>query len=305
MNAAASAIVLATCLRERMIRPPPRRSSRRRSCRAAWYRPRSLRRRSVSLKRNCRPCALADPVLLHQLHFVRPVLERRPARRAAPRAKSVILRNHWLSLRFSTSAPERQPRPSITCSLASTVRSTGSQLTADLLAIDQARLVEIEEQRLLVPVILGIAGRELAAPVEREAEPLELRLHVGDVLVGPRARVDALLDRGIFGRHAERVPAHRVQHFVPGHRACSAPARRPSCSCGHGRYGCAPRDRGTSPAHSCAACRRRIVGAEALRLVPCALPAPVGLRRIESCFAHGGPLGKISRWRNGGDRAPW
>ena len=38
-------------------------------------------------------------------------------------------KNHWLSLRLSTTAPERQPRPSITCSLASTVWSTGSQLT--------------------------------------------------------------------------------------------------------------------------------------------------------------------------------
>ena len=31
--------------------------------------------------------------------------------------------------RFSTGAPVLQPRPSITCSLASTVWSTGSQLT--------------------------------------------------------------------------------------------------------------------------------------------------------------------------------
>ena len=31
--------------------------------------------------------------------------------------------------RFSTTAPERQPRPSTTCSLASTVWSTGSQFT--------------------------------------------------------------------------------------------------------------------------------------------------------------------------------
>ena len=34
------------------------------------------------------------------------------------------------SLRRSTGAPERQPLPSITCSLASTVMSTGSQLTS-------------------------------------------------------------------------------------------------------------------------------------------------------------------------------
>ncbi len=41
----------------------------------------------------------------------------------------VMRKNHWASCRFSTGAPDRQPRPSTTCSLASTVSSTGSQLT--------------------------------------------------------------------------------------------------------------------------------------------------------------------------------
>jgi hypothetical protein len=44
-------------------------------------------------------------------------------------AMSEIRKNHWVSSRRSTGAPERQPLPSITCSLASTVMSTGSQFT--------------------------------------------------------------------------------------------------------------------------------------------------------------------------------
>ena len=48
-------------------------------------------------------------------------------------ANFVMLKNHWLSCFFSTNAPDRQPRPSITCSLASTVPSTGSQFTQDSL----------------------------------------------------------------------------------------------------------------------------------------------------------------------------
>ncbi len=44
-------------------------------------------------------------------------------------AKSEILRNHPFIFFFSTSAPERHPRPSTTCSLANTVCSIGSQLT--------------------------------------------------------------------------------------------------------------------------------------------------------------------------------
>ena len=48
---------------------------------------------------------------------------------------SEILKNHWVSSRRSTGAPERQPLPSITCSLASTVMSTGSQFTTAALRV--------------------------------------------------------------------------------------------------------------------------------------------------------------------------
>ena len=50
-------------------------------------------------------------------------------------AMSVMRKNHWTSSRRSTGAPERQPRPSITCSLASTVMSTGSQFTTAALRV--------------------------------------------------------------------------------------------------------------------------------------------------------------------------
>ena len=62
----------------------------------------------------------ADPVLLHQPHFFRPAVERIQRGEQACEYL-VILNTHWLISRCSTSAPERQPRPSITCSLASTV----------------------------------------------------------------------------------------------------------------------------------------------------------------------------------------
>ena len=112
------------------------------------------------------------------------------ARRAGPAAKSVILKNHWVSSRCSTSAPERQPRPSMTCSLASTVWSTGSQFTFDCLRSTRPARQEVEEHLLLVLVVGGIAGRDLAAPVERQAHRLELRLHGGDVVVGPGRGMD-------------------------------------------------------------------------------------------------------------------
>ena len=55
-----------------------------------------------------------------------------------------------------------------------------------LLAGDQAGLHQVEEQRLLMAVIVGLAGGELAAPVEREADPLQLLAHRLDILRGSR-----------------------------------------------------------------------------------------------------------------------
>ena len=44
-------------------------------------------------------------------------------------AYSVILKYHWVSTRRMTSVPQRSHFPAMTCSLASTVWSSGHQLT--------------------------------------------------------------------------------------------------------------------------------------------------------------------------------
>ena len=152
-------------------------------------------------------------------------------------------------------------------------------------------------------VISGIAGGELAAPVEREAEPLQLRLHRRDVRPGPFAGMDLPLHRRILGRHAERVPAHRVEHFEARSSAGSGRARRPSCSCGHGPCGCAPTDRGTSPGHRPWAGRSssdaRNVPASSQTFCQCA-SAFSGLKRdaiAGSFLASSGPIAAIAARR--------
>ena len=80
----------------------------------------------------------------------------------------VILKTHWFISRCSTTAPERQPRPSITCSLASTVMSTGSQLILRFSRSARPALQEVQEHLLLMLVVAGIAGREFARPVQRQ-----------------------------------------------------------------------------------------------------------------------------------------
>ena len=78
--------------------------------------------------------------------------------------------------------------------------------------------VEQPQEEPLVPaVVLGLVGRDQAIPVEPPAHPLHRRDDVRDVPLDDRARMPAFADRGVLGRQAERVEAHRVQdvHAVP------------------------------------------------------------------------------------------
>ncbi len=132
-------------------------------------------------------------------------------------AYSVMRTNHCSISRFSTGAPERQPLPSMTCSLASTVWSIGVPVDGGGGAIGQALLHQPREQPLLPAVIVRVAGGQLALPVVAEAEARELPLHVGDVGLGPLRRRDTVFDGGVFRRQAEGVPAHRLEHVLAQH----------------------------------------------------------------------------------------
>ena len=80
-----------------------------------------------------------------------------------------------------------------------------------VLAIDQTALEQLEKPGLLLAVIGRIASGELAAPVQRQAQQLQLVAHGGDVGPGPVAGVDASLDGRVLSRKSESVPAHRMQ----------------------------------------------------------------------------------------------
>jgi hypothetical protein len=89
----------------------------------------------------------------------------------------------------------------------------------DRIPIDQAfapvgeiESEQIEKQRLLLAVILGIAGRELPVPIDRESDRSQCGAHRLDVAVRPRRRTDVPVARRVLRRQSERVPAHRMQH---------------------------------------------------------------------------------------------
>ena len=64
---------------------------------------------------------------------------------------------------------------------------------------------------------LGVRGRERAARVMGQAQPVQLAAHVRDVRLGGGARMGAGLDGVLLGGQAEGVVAHRVQHVLAEH----------------------------------------------------------------------------------------
>ena len=173
-------------------------------------------RRRIELEGEAHALRLADPVLLHRPDLFGPLVERGEA------FEQVVGEVGDLEEPLAELAPldQRAGAPAAPVDhLLVGEHGHVDRIPVDrrFLAVDEARRIEIEEQRLLLAVIIGLAGGEFAAPVEREADPLELGAHRRDVGPGPVAGMDLLLHRGIFGGHAERVPAHRVEHFIALH----------------------------------------------------------------------------------------
>ena len=161
--------------------------------------------------------ALADPVLLHQLDALGP-------------ARQLVL---GVLEQFFGVVADLQV---VAGDLAALDRGAGTPaLAVDHLLVGQHGLVDrvpvhdlglavgnalfehLQEQPLVPLVVAGVAGGDLAAPVDGQAHGLELALHVGDVLVGPLGRRHAVLQRRVLGRQAEGVPAHGHQHVVAAH----------------------------------------------------------------------------------------
>ena len=78
-------------------------------------------------------------------------------------------------------------------------------------------LEQLDEEPLGPLVVFRVGRNSLTPPVEHGAHRAHLLAHVGDVLICPLFRMDAVLDRRVFGWQAERVETHREQHVVALH----------------------------------------------------------------------------------------
>ena len=83
-------------------------------------------------------------------------------------------------------------------------------------------LVQLEENPLGPPVVVGLAGGYFPVPVVAESQGLYLAAEHIDVLVGGHPWMGSCLDCIVFGRQAEGVEAHWVQHRIAVHTQVSA-----------------------------------------------------------------------------------
>ena len=160
------------------------------------------------------PARAPDPVRLHQPHFFR------PAFKPVDRLKQLlgVIRDAEEPLRQLAPFHRRVRAPALAVDhLFVGQHGHVHRIPVDHrgLAIDQPGVQHVQEQRLLLGDVIVVAGGELAAPVDAQAQRFQLPAHGGDVAIGPVARMPALFHRRVFRRHSKGVPAHRMQHRKP------------------------------------------------------------------------------------------
>ena len=83
--------------------------------------------------------------------------------------------------------------------------------------VGKASLVENFKQFLGMLVIIFAAGEHLPVPVVGQPQLFLLAGHIVDIGIRPFRRRDAVLDRGVFRRHAESVKSHGMDHIEALH----------------------------------------------------------------------------------------
>ncbi|GBD42350.1 hypothetical protein HRbin39_01741 [bacterium HR39] len=230
---------------------------------------------------------LPDPVPLHELDLLRPALQPLEAfqQLLGVGGDAEVPHGQLAPLHGSAGAPAA---PVDDLLVGEHRLLDGIPVDPALLAVGDALLEEVEEHRLLVLVVGGIAGGEFALPVERAAHGADLLAHLGDVAVRPVGRVHALFQRGVLRRQAEGVPAHGMEHVV----ALPAPQPRHHVAQGvvaHVPHVDAPRRIGEHLQHVALGAVRVGGRLEAAPLLPDALPLLFG-GAVRIAGRHAPPL---------------
>ncbi len=226
----------------------------------------------------------ADPIFLHQPDFFRPAVK--PIERVEQVLRIFGDLEHPLAHLALLDDGAGAPAEAVDHLL---IRQHGLidrvPVHFSLLALDQAGAQKVEKHFLLVLVIGGIAGRDFAAPIQRQPDGFELLLHRRDVVVGPRLGMDLALHSGVLRRHAESVPAHRMQHIEP-HRALVAGDHVAHGVIAHVAHMDAPRRIGEHFQHIVFRPWVFVLGGKDAALIPDPLPARLGVAGVVAVGSH-------------------
>ena len=225
----------------------------------------------------------ADPVLLHQPDLFRPAVERIQAVEQLLRHRGDLEE----PLRQVALLDQRAGAPAAPVDhLLVGEHGHVDRVPVDLgrFALDQPGAPEVEEQLLLMLVVArDRRWRSRAHQSSDRPMVFSWRLHRLDVGVGPVARIDLVVARRVFGRQAERVPAHRMQH-VEAHGAAVARHHVAHRIVAHMAHMDAPRRIGEHLQHIVFRARIVVLRLEKLGLVPGLLPC--GVRTRADCIVR-------------------
>ena len=172
---------------------------------------------SLNAEADLRPFRATDPVGLHGAHPFRPALE---GVQVVEQRLGVVgdAQEPLIQLAlFHQSSGAPGAAVTIHLLIGQHGLVDGIPVDGGVLAIGQPPFEQFKEQPLGPAVVVAVAGRLFAAPIDRKAKAIQLRPHLIDVAVGPLAGVHIAFDRRVFSGKSEGIPAHRMQHGMAPH----------------------------------------------------------------------------------------
>ena len=153
--------------------------------------------------------------------------------------------------------------------------------------VGQALVKKLQKDPLRPFVVAWIRGIDLARPIKRKPQALELAPEVLDVARGDALRVFARLQRVVFGRQSEGVPADGIQHVEAGHAPLAGDDVHRGVAAGVADVQAVARRVRELNQRVELGQRRVVQGAKRLGFLPPLLPFGFdGLEIIQTMFAH-------------------
>ena len=164
---------------------------------------------------NC-PFAAANPVFLHDAHFIRPALQFVQIFQQAVRIfcnfEEPLLQRFFLYYTVATLAFSFYH-----LFIGQHCLTSRTPVHRSAFFVGQTLFVELQEKPLRPFIIFGQTGRYFPVPVIAQAHGVQLAIHIGNIFFGPLGRRRLVFDSRIFSRQAKGIPTNGMQYIIPMH----------------------------------------------------------------------------------------